>query len=75
MSIPQMVKDRAMVTIDARLEPHFSVTSFFFFKPAGLVESCQNLVRKVLILLKKSTTQKYKFPWEIKVGTFAEIVV
>ena len=31
MSIPQMVKDRAMVTIDARLEPHFSVTSFFLF--------------------------------------------
>ena len=75
MSIPQMVKDRAMVTIDARLEPHFSVTSFFFLQTSSLVESCQNLVRKVLILLKKSTTQKYKFAWEIKVGTFAEIVV
>ena len=122
MSIPQMVKDRAMVTIDARLEPHFSVTSFFlqtsrssrklsefsaksinfakkkyhtkvqvslgdkswnvcrncsliqltidarleaqlfcyffFFKLGSdiqvyFVESCQNLVRKVLILLRK----------------------
>ena len=72
MSIPQMVKDRAMVTIDARLEPHFSVT---FFSNQQSSRKLSEFSVKSINFAKKSTTQKYKFPWEIKVGMFAEIVV
>jgi hypothetical protein len=73
MSIPQMVKDRAMVTIDARLEPHFSVTSFFLSNQQSS-RKLSEFSAKSINFAKKSTKQKYKLPWEIKVGMFAEIV-
>ena len=53
MSIPQMVKDRAMVTIDARLEPHFSVTSFFFLQTSRSSRKLSEFSTKSINFAKK----------------------
>ena len=53
MSIPQMVKDRAMVTIDARLEPHFSVTSFFFLQTSRSSRKLSEFSAKSINFAKK----------------------
>ena len=59
MSIPQMVKDRAMVTIDARLEPHFSVTYFFLLQTSRSRRKLSEYSAKSINFTEKSRTLEF----------------